>query len=88
MATIRPNDNAPDEAVNFSLGSATFSLEAGGSVETDDREVISDAREHPWLTVEESAEDTSVQQELEAVAAADPDDDTDEQPYSYGSQED
>jgi hypothetical protein len=52
MATIRPNDNAPDEVVHYTLPTAEFDLDAGGSYESDERTVLSAAEDHPWLTVE------------------------------------
>lgn len=55
MAKIVLSDLAPAEAIHFSLGNAEIDL--GGksgkqSVETDDRELLSNAVAHPWLTVE------------------------------------
>jgi len=52
MATIRPNDNAPEEQVKYCLGSVVFELAPGGEYETDDRAAIADATAHPWLEVE------------------------------------
>lgn len=52
MATIRPNDNAPEGKVKYLLGNAEFDLATGGSYETDDRYVLAGAGVHPWLTVE------------------------------------
>lgn len=51
MATIRPNDNAPGDTVRFLLGSEEFELAPGGSYETDNRLILSDAEVHPWLNV-------------------------------------
>lgn len=53
MATIVPSQEAPSEAVTYSLANETFELDAGGSFETDNRAVISNANAHPWLEVEE-----------------------------------
>lgn len=56
MAKIVHSDLAPAEVVHYSLAGAEFDL--GGrkkAFETDDREVISDARVHPWLSVEADA---------------------------------
>ena len=52
MATIRPNDNAPDEQVKYCLGSVDFDLGPGDEYQTDDRAAIADASAHPWLEVE------------------------------------
>lgn len=55
MAKIVLSDLAPAEAIHFSLGNAELDL--GGksgkkSHETLDRELLSNAAAHPWLTVE------------------------------------
>lgn len=53
MATIRPNDNAPQETVHYILSAGDpFDLDTGGSFESDDRLLLSAAEDHPWLTVE------------------------------------
>lgn len=57
MARIVPSDLAPAEEVNYSLGQSEFSLAAGGSHETDDPFLISDAEAHPWLSVERDEEE-------------------------------
>lgn len=52
MATIVPSKQHPDEEVRFALGgSKAFTLSTGGSYESDDREQIALAIEHPWLDV-------------------------------------
>jgi hypothetical protein len=53
MAKIVHSDLAPDELVHYSFGGAEFDLggSAKKSFESDDREVISNAQAHPWLTV-------------------------------------
>lgn len=55
MATIRPNDNAPAEAVKYIFPTATFDLDVDGSYETTDRDVLAQAEAHPWLAVEYEA---------------------------------
>jgi hypothetical protein len=55
MAKIVHSDDAPTEAVHYSLAGVEFDL--GGksdaaAYETDDAEVISNAAVHPWLAVE------------------------------------
>ena len=52
MATIRPNDHAPAEDVRYTFPTADIDLGPGGSYETDERDVLSAADVHPWLTVE------------------------------------
>ncbi len=52
MATIVPSKLHPDEEVVHQLAQDSFKLDAGGSYETDDRAVISNAVVHPWLDVE------------------------------------
>lgn len=53
MPRIVPSEAHPDEQVRHALGSAEpFELGPGGSYETDDREVVSNASAHPWLDVE------------------------------------
>lgn len=54
MATIRPNENAPAEDVNYILPTESFELGAGGSYESDDPAVLAAALAHPWLEVEYS----------------------------------
>jgi DsbC/DsbD-like thiol-disulfide interchange protein len=60
MATIITNEHAPKEEATYILPTATFDLAQGGSYETDDRRVLSDAEAHPWLEVEYAAEETEV----------------------------
>lgn len=55
MATIRPNDNAPAEAVKYIFPTVTFDLAADGSYETTDRDALAQAEAHPWLSVEYEA---------------------------------
>lgn len=52
MATIRPNDNAPDEAVKYIFPLEAFDLVPGDEFKTDDRNTLSAAEAHPWLDVE------------------------------------
>lgn len=53
MATISHNDHAPsEEKVHYSLAGAEFDIEGDGVYETDDHQVIANARSHPWLKVE------------------------------------
>ena len=52
MATIVPSKQHPDEEVLHQLAQDSFKLDSGGSYETDDRAVISNAIAHPWLEVE------------------------------------
>lgn len=52
MATISPNDHAPDEAVHYSLANADLDLGPGESFDTNERDILSAADVHPWLTVE------------------------------------
>jgi hypothetical protein len=52
MATIRPNDNAPSDAVKYIFPLETFDLAPGGEHETEDRNTLSAAEAHPWLEVE------------------------------------
>ena len=52
MATIVPSKQHPDEEVLHQLAQDSFKLSAGGSYETDDRAVITNAVAHPWLEVE------------------------------------
>lgn len=55
MATITLNADAPDN-VKFILGNTDFELDRGGSYETDDREVLADAKAHAYLTVKDTVE--------------------------------
>lgn len=72
MATIRPNENAPDSPVKYLLGSVEFDLSPGGEYETDDRTAISDASVHPWLDVElPVSEELSVERTSKSVPYAD-----------------
>lgn len=57
MARILPSDNAPSEAVHYSLAGVSFDLGGSGkgtkkTYETTDPTVITNAEAHPWLTVE------------------------------------
>lgn len=52
MATISHNDLAPDEKVHYALGGVEFDVEGDGTYETNDNDVIANARAHPWLKVE------------------------------------
>lgn len=65
MATIRPNENAPEQEVHYSLPTVDFDLSGDGSYETNDRQVITDALVHPWLAVEFDEVDTVVYQRPE-----------------------
>lgn len=60
MATIRPNENAPAEDVNYILPTETFELGADGSFESDDPAVLAAALAHPWLAVEYSEQESVV----------------------------
>lgn len=71
MARIVLSDQAPTEAIHFSLVNDEFILGGASdkkSYETDDRGVLAAAAEHPWLEVEQDevkeaavfAEDTRV----------------------------
>jgi hypothetical protein len=51
MATIVPNDSAPADLSTVSLANEVLDL-SGGSVESEDREVLAAAEVHPWLAVE------------------------------------
>lgn len=62
MATIRPNEHAPNEDITYILPTATFELGVGGEYETDDRAVLSAAVDHPWLEVEFPAVDETIYQ--------------------------
>ena len=57
MATILPSDLAPAEQVHYSVAGAEFDLDAGGTFETDDEEVLRNADAHPWLKVERATVD-------------------------------
>lgn len=52
MANLTLSDNAPQEAITFTLGQATVELSPGKSVETEDQVLIVNAQDHPWLDVE------------------------------------
>lgn len=56
MATIRVNEDAPQEAVHFTLPTVEFDLSPGDTYETDDFRVIDEAVTHPWLAVEAPVE--------------------------------
>lgn len=49
MAKIVLSDTAPEGAKKFSLASAEIEV----PFETNDNEILSNARQHPWLSVEE-----------------------------------
>jgi hypothetical protein len=54
MAFIVHSEAAPPGEIVHTLAAATFSL--GGSknsFQTDDYEIISNAQQHPWLTVQD-----------------------------------
>ncbi len=54
MATISPNDYAPAEVVHYNFAGGDFKL--GGRTkkyDTNKLALITEARTHPWLTVEE-----------------------------------
>lgn len=51
MALIALNDAAPDEAVHFSLANSEISLEPGVETETDNAEIVREAKVHPWIDV-------------------------------------
>lgn len=68
MATITSSDLAPAEKVHYSLGGVEFDLEGSkGSYETDDIEVVRNARTHPWLKVEDAAPAAPADQPVAAV---------------------
>jgi hypothetical protein len=56
-ATISPSDLAPAETVHYSFAGSEFDLDAGGTYETDNEELIGGAIAHPWLVVERQAEE-------------------------------
>lgn len=60
MATIRVNEDAPQEAVHFTLPTVAFDLAPGDTFETDDFRVIDEAVTHPWLAVDMPAEEAFV----------------------------
>lgn len=72
MATISHSDLAPAEEVHYSVAGAEFDLTAEGTYETDNAEVIANARAHPWLEVEvaEVASDDTVYAEVRLPATA------------------
>jgi hypothetical protein len=60
MAKIVLSDDAPNEAIHFSLAQVEFDLGGKsdkGAFETSDPVVLADAAAHPWLSVERDAED-------------------------------
>jgi hypothetical protein len=66
MATITSSDLAPAEKVHYSLSQVEFDLEgARGAYETDDLNVLRNARAHPWLKVEDAVA-------VDQTAAAEP----------------
>lgn len=56
MAKIVLSDDAPNEAVHFSLANVEFDLD-GGAYESNDPDVLANASAHPWLEVEYEAEE-------------------------------
>lgn len=54
MALITLNENAPEGDRWFGFGNASIEVIEVGGTETDDYEVISGARQHPWLDVTET----------------------------------
>jgi hypothetical protein len=57
MATIRPNDNAPADAVKYIFPLETFELAPDGEFQTEDRNTLAAAGSHPWLEVAPSDAD-------------------------------
>ena len=54
MAKIVHSSLAPSEKVTYSLGGTSFEINGGNKTaayETDDPQVVADARAHPWLDV-------------------------------------
>lgn len=51
MAQIVPSDQAPQEKVHYGLANFNFDLDAGGTFETEDPQLIAAAQSHPWLDV-------------------------------------
>jgi hypothetical protein len=47
----------PAEDVKYIFPTVTFDLASGGTYETDDRDALAAAMDHPWLTVEYPAAD-------------------------------
>lgn len=61
MAKIVLSDDAPNEAVHFSLAQVEFDLGGKsdkGAFETSDPVVLADADAHPWLKVERDSSET------------------------------
>ena len=53
MATISPNEYAPDEAATYNFANLEpFTLSPGESLDTDDAALVAAVNEHPWLDVE------------------------------------
>lgn len=70
MAKVTLSDNAPDELVRFNGWNVDFELggSAKASYETDDRDVIRFAEEHPWLDVEYTAVEAPALPSLNTLA--------------------
>lgn len=61
MATISPNEYAPDEAATYNFANLDpVTLSPGESLDTDDAELVKAAIEHPWLDVDGSVEPAPV----------------------------
>jgi hypothetical protein len=60
MAAIVPSDLAPEEQVHYSFAGAEFDLAPGGSFETADRTILTNAEAHPWLDVDYPEADESI----------------------------
>lgn len=76
MATISPNEYAPDEVATYNFANLdAITLSPGESFDSDDAELVKAAIEHPWLDVEGSVEpapvDEPVADEPEQVDAFD-----------------
>ena len=71
MATITANEYAPAEDATYDFANLDdFTLAPGGSIETDDPELVKAALEHPWLDVEGEVTPEEVEEE-QAVATQD-----------------
>lgn len=72
MATISPNEYAPDEAATYNFANLdSFTLAPGGAIETDDPELVKAAIDHPWLDVDGSAEPASADEPENEADTAD-----------------